>query len=138
MVSRSALNRAQTSWDSSSMISSTLAVAWILLVTACRFLKNVSGLPTSERAPGSRGVVVRMAAFMLPPPGRPKEAASQQTGAGAAREPKSPPFLVKRGRGGRGRSCRLLGGEIGLQATREQIGPDAALAKQEGRGRATP
>src|SRR6266853_1549257 len=52
MVSRSALKRVQMSALTSSMISSTLLVAWILLVTVWRFFWNVSLLLTSEAAPG--------------------------------------------------------------------------------------
>src|SRR5690606_12105642 len=53
MVSRSALKSVQISCDSSSMISSTSAVAWILLVTVCRFLKKASRPPISARPPDS-------------------------------------------------------------------------------------
>jgi hypothetical protein len=52
-VRRSALNKEQMSCDSSSMISSMFEVAWILLVTACRFLKKASRLPSSPALAGS-------------------------------------------------------------------------------------
>src|SRR4249920_2972552 len=47
MVSRSALNSAQTSALTSSMISSMLLVAWILLVTAWSCFWNARRAPTS-------------------------------------------------------------------------------------------
>src|SRR5258705_9528006 len=47
MVSRSALNSAQTSALTSSMISSMLLVAWILLVTAWSCFWNAKRAPTS-------------------------------------------------------------------------------------------
>ena len=56
MVRRSAPTRLQMSCPSSSMISSTLLVAWILLVTACSCFWNSSLLLMSARFCGACGL----------------------------------------------------------------------------------
>src|SRR5450759_4170150 len=61
MVRRSALNRLQISDETSSMISSILEVAWILLVTFCRFFENINLALTSADAVAAAGGVFRTA-----------------------------------------------------------------------------
>src|ERR1017187_1343580 len=61
MVRRSALNRLQISDETSSMISSMLEVAWILLVTFCRFFENINLALTSADPAAAAGGVFRTA-----------------------------------------------------------------------------